>query len=201
MTDFMAMVDAILNTPTPDEVFAGQPAVNNFTAGLSSGNAERTAARLRTLGLILPTTTTTLVRTDLPPKLILVDHPNGLLGSEPRREREHPWWETSTPLDELIRAENRRRERLPIVMCRPEDEPRIRQQLAERGMVDQVRLTSGPLIAEYVPEGEVLYYDPRPFLDRMDEELTIFEPTSPRHRWVPPIMSPRDLIRITGACT
>lgn len=80
----MAAVDAILNTPIPTR-------------------DERRVARLRTLGLVLPTTTT-LVRTDLPPHLILIDYPNGLLGSEPRREREHAWWESSLDLRELVRV-------------------------------------------------------------------------------------------------
>ena len=82
----MAAVGAILNSPTPTR-------------------EEKTAARLRTLGLILPITTTMLVRTDLPPALILIDYPNGLLGSEPRREREHAWWETGPGLRDLLRCD------------------------------------------------------------------------------------------------
>lgn len=175
MNDLMAMVDAIMNTPTPDQ---------------------RLAARLRTLGLILPTAPPPLIRPDLPPALILITHPNVLLGGEPR-ERSHAWWETPTPLDELIRAENRRRERMPIVMCRPEDESRIRQLLAERGMEDQVRLSSGPLIAAYVPEGEVLYYDPRPFLDELPP---VFVAQPPPRYWLPPLVSPRSIVGITGVC-
>jgi hypothetical protein len=172
------MVAIIMNTPIPTP-------------------EQQTVGRLRTLGLILPRTRP-LIRTDLPPKLILIGYPNGLLGSEPV-EREHAWWENSTPLDELIRAENRRRERMPIVMCRPEDEPRIRRLLAEGGFEDRVKLVSSSLIPEHVPPGEVLFYDPRPFLDQMDEELVIFEPTPPR-RWVPPLLSPRDIVCVTGVC-
>ena len=170
----IAMVDAIMNTPIPTP-------------------EQKAAARLRTLGLILPIHRP-LHRTDLPPKLILITHPNGLLGSEPV-EREHAWWETPTPLDELIRAENVRKMRMPIVMCRPEDEPRIRAVLADGGLLDKVNLTASPLIAEHVPEGEVLFYDPRPFLD---EHPPVFvEP--PPQRWLPPLLSPRNIVSITGA--
>lgn len=178
------------------DVSAGRDTLNNFRAGLSSGNAERTAARLRTLGLILPTTAP-LIRTDLPPALILITHPNGLLGGEPR-ERSHAWWETNTPLDELIRAENIRKMRLPMVVCRPEDEPRIRAMLADGGLSDKVSLSpANPLLVEFVPEGQVLFYDPRPFLD---EPLPVFvNPPRPRLYWAPPL-SPRNIASITGVC-
>lgn len=177
MNDLMSMVDAIMNAPIPTP-------------------EERAAARLRTLGLILLTAPPPLHRAGLPPALILITHPDGLLGSEPA-EREHAWWENSTPLDELIRAENRRRMRLPMVVCRAKDEARLRTMLAEGGLLDKVSLSSAnPLLAEFVPEGQVLYYDPRPFLDIPPPVFV--SPPQPRMYWAPPL-SPRDIVKITGA--
>lgn len=80
----LALIGLIMNTPIPTP-------------------EQKTAARLSTLGLILPTVRP-LVRTDLPPALILVTYPHGLLGSEPRREREHAWWESGPDLRQLVRG-------------------------------------------------------------------------------------------------